>query len=71
MLSLFKNGITKQKLEKDKGIKLMSLFRKNQSKKLTKYEKERAKRMQRQLSPTTQNTLKYTSLFEKKQAFSK
>lgn len=42
----------------------MSLFRKNQSKKLTKYEKERAKRLQRQLSPTTQNTLKYTSLFE-------
>ncbi|HEM3467936.1 TPA: DUF87 domain-containing protein [Streptococcus suis] len=42
----------------------MILFKKKQSEKLTPSEKERRERLRRQLRPTTQNTLLYTSLFE-------
>ncbi|HEL1584683.1 TPA: hypothetical protein TXJ06_001420 [Streptococcus suis] len=42
----------------------MIFFKKKRSEKLTQSEQARAERLQRQLKPTTQNTLAYTSLFE-------
>ncbi|WP_119876264.1 VirB4-like conjugal transfer ATPase, CD1110 family [Streptococcus respiraculi] len=42
----------------------MTLFKQKMSEKLTKSELARAERLKRQLKPTTQNTLAYTSLFQ-------
>lgn len=41
----------------------MTLFKKKASKKLTTSEKARLERLQRQIKPTTQNTIRYTSLY--------
>ncbi|HFI0715097.1 TPA: VirB4-like conjugal transfer ATPase, CD1110 family [Streptococcus suis] len=42
----------------------MGLFNRKGSRKLTKSEKQRANRLRRQMKPSTQNTIKYTSLFD-------
>ncbi|HEL1652560.1 TPA: AAA family ATPase [Streptococcus suis] len=43
----------------------MNLFSRKPSQKLTASERERAQRLYRQMSATTQNTINYTSLYEK------
>ncbi|WP_161980954.1 VirB4-like conjugal transfer ATPase, CD1110 family [Streptococcus sp. S784/96/1] len=42
----------------------MSLFKRKTSKKLTASEKARVDRLKRQINPTTQNTIRYTSLYQ-------